>query len=108
MALSVLGRRCTSISQESKEGGKMDNGQKISTGQLSAERDNDNGPRLEMASRQGELPVWSTAEIEMHERSFGLDDWQRVRDRIACLETIIAILIEKNERMRQQLALYAD
>jgi len=86
----------------------MDSSQEISTWQLPAERDNDNGPRSEMASRQGALPVWSTAGIEMHERSVGLDDWRRVRDRIECMETIIAILIEKNERMRQQLVLYMD
>ncbi|MGA7108203.1 MAG: hypothetical protein WBV28_01330 [Terracidiphilus sp.] len=86
----------------------MDNGQEISTWQLSVEGDDVNGPCPEMDSRQESLPIWSTAGIEMHERSVGLDDWQRVRDRIACLETIIAILIEKNERMRQQLALYMD
>jgi hypothetical protein len=86
----------------------MDNGQEITTWQLSTERDNDNGTRPEMASRLEALPVWSTAGIEMHERFVGLDAWQRVQDRIACLETIIAILIEKNERMRQQLALYMD
>lgn len=86
----------------------MENGQETSTWQLSVERNNDNGPRPEMALRQGSLPVWSTAGIEMRERSVGLDEWQRVGDRIACLESIIAILIEKNERMRQQLVLYMD
>jgi hypothetical protein len=86
----------------------MNNGQEILTWQLSEESDNGKVPRPEMASRQGSLPVWSPAGIEMHDKSVSLDDWQRVRDRTACLETIIAILIEKNERMRQQLALYMD
>jgi hypothetical protein len=36
------------------------------------------------------------------------DDWQLKREHIASLEFIIAILIEKNERMRRRLALYID
>ncbi len=36
------------------------------------------------------------------------DGWQSFPERIACLECIVAILIEKNERMRQQLMRYLD
>jgi hypothetical protein len=55
------------------------------------------------------LPVWATAPIEWREviASDCAEDL-RDRERIASLECIIALLIEKNERMRQQLALYMD
>lgn len=49
-------------------------------------------------------PVWITT---LYEKPTS-DDAQSDLERIACLECIIAILIEKNERMRQQLQMYMD
>lgn len=37
-----------------------------------------------------------------------LEEWQRGKEQIASLECIVAILVEKNEWMRQQLALYLN
>ena len=50
------------------------------------------------------LPAWITTPYEKHES----DDAQSDLERVVGLECIIAILIEKNERMRQQLGKYMD
>lgn len=50
------------------------------------------------------LPAWISMPSEMYARDGGHSDVERV----ACLECIIAILIEKNECMRQQLRMHMD
>ena len=50
------------------------------------------------------LPAWIATPYEKRESDEGQSDLERV----VGLECIIAILIEKNERMRQQLRMYMD
>lgn len=60
---------------------------------------------------QGEhaMPIWADAPPEKcGNGTLALDDRRRDRERIACLECVVAILIEKNEHMRQQLQMYID
>ena len=52
---------------------------------------------------------WATWLRERHmNTATTLEDRRSEGERIACLECIIAALLEKNERMRQQLMQYMD
>jgi hypothetical protein len=69
-------------------------------------------PQREMSwveSTNGALPMWVAApQGKCGSGMLGVEDGHGDRERIACLECIVAILIEKNERMRQQLQMYLD
>jgi hypothetical protein len=87
----------------------MNNGPEINTWQPAMETRNEPDPSSQAASNPTALPAWETVPMVWQEGPApNLDDWQHKLERIASLEIIIAILIEKNERMRQQLAQYMD
>jgi hypothetical protein len=90
-------------------GDEMNNGSEIGTGQPAVARRSVPDPRLQPASYQTALPALEPVPMEWDEGPvLNLDERQRTRERIASLEIIIAILVEKNERMRQQLAQYTN
>jgi hypothetical protein len=87
----------------------MNNGPKIGTGQTAVAKRNEPDSGLEMAPDRTGLTGRGAMPMEWHEWATPTpDDWQLKREHIASLEFIIAILIEKNERMRRRLALYID
>jgi len=84
-------------------------GAEIATWQSAADTGDERSPRLQKASNQTTILARAPVPAQSHEGPPpSIDEWQRDREHIASLETIIALLIEKNERMRQRLAQYTD